>query len=108
MAYQDLNPEDYRERIESNKDFVRLDVRTPQEFEEGHIPGAINIDVQDVSFRHEIDKLDKTKSYFVNCRSGGRSAVACKIMSEYDFQGELYNLEGGMLAWRDRGFEVER
>ncbi|HZJ19845.1 MAG TPA: rhodanese-like domain-containing protein [Pricia sp.] len=76
-----------------------LDVRTPEELEEGYIPNAINIDFylgQD--FLNEVQKLDKGKNYYVYCRSGNRSGQACAIMNSVGFKN-AYNLEGGFMNW---------
>ncbi len=62
-----------------NKDFVILDVRTPQEFAEGHIINAVNLDINSKSFRDDLKKLDKNKTYLVYCRTGMRSEVGIMI-----------------------------
>ena len=79
-------------------DVITLDVRTPGEFSEGHIEGAINIDVEGASFDSEIANLDKTKSYAVYCRSGRRSIIAVDKMSNTGFE-KLSNLENGINDW---------
>jgi rhodanese-related sulfurtransferase len=79
-------------------DVITLDVRTPGEFSEGHIEGAINIDVESTSFDSEIANLDKTKSYAVYCRSGRRSTIAVDKMSATGFE-KLSNLESGINEW---------
>ena len=79
-------------------DVITLDVRTPGEFSEGHIEGAINIDVEGASFDSEIANLDKTKSYAVYCRSGRRSIFAVDKMSATGFE-KLSNLENGINDW---------
>lgn len=76
-----------------------LDVRTPQEFEEGYIPGAVNIDIYlGQGFLEELGKLDKSKNYYVYCRSGARSGQACAIMNSIGIEN-AYNLEGGFMNW---------
>jgi rhodanese-related sulfurtransferase len=79
-------------------DVITLDVRTPGEFSEGHIEGAINIDVEGASFDSEIANLDKTKSYAVYCRSGRRSTIAVDKMSATGYD-KLSNLESGINDW---------
>ena len=87
---------------------VLLDVRTPKEFAEGHIAGAVNLDVQDPQFGAKLAKLDRDKTYLVYCRSGRRSASACGIMNEQRFPaGRQYNLRGGITAWQQAGNPVE-
>ena len=63
-------------KLWKDKKLTVIDVRTPGEFAEGHIPGAKNIDYRNRNFRKRIGKLDKSKEYLVHCRSGGRSAAA--------------------------------
>jgi rhodanese-related sulfurtransferase len=100
MSYQEINSEELEEVInsQSNDEYVLLDVRTPQEYNQGHIPGAILVDIYDPEFREKVEKLDKDKTYYVICRSGNRSGKACTIMHGLGFN-DLYNLEGGMLDW---------
>jgi phage shock protein E len=81
---------------------VILDVRTPAEFNQGHIQGAVNMDVEASTFDSNMAKLDKTKSYAVYCRSGNRSVVATQAMSKAGFT-HLYNLENGINDWMSRG-----
>ena len=95
------------DKLRANKKNVVLDVRTPQEFEAGHIPGAINIDVNAPDFQEKISKLDKNKTYLVHCAAGGRSARACDKMSHLDFP-KLYNLAGGFRAWERAGNKPEK
>jgi len=78
-----------------------LDVRTPQEFEKGHIENAENLNYFDAGFKSALEKLDKSVPVYVYCRSGGRSAKAMKIMQEMGFV-TVYNLQGGFLAWSQK------
>lgn len=64
---------------------VVLDVRTPEEYEQSHVKGAVNIDVNGASFQREVQKLDKSADYVVYCRSGKRSAQAIKEMKDVGF-----------------------
>ncbi len=87
------------QRLMKKKNAVLLDVRTPEEYKEGHIPGSEQIDVlQETVFRNRIASLDKNKTYLVYCRSGKRSKTAMTIMGETGFK-KLYDLEGGYTAW---------
>ncbi len=85
-----------------NPDFVIIDVRTPEEFAEGHVEKAINIDYYSETFRDELNNLDKNKTYLVYCRSGNRSGNALNIMAELNFK-EVYNMSGGIIAWNAEG-----
>ena len=84
---------------------VTLDVRTPAEFSQGHITGAINIDVEGADFAAEISKLNKSTSYAVYCHSGRRSAIATKIMQESQFKS-LFNLQNGIQGWLASGLPM--
>ncbi len=84
---------------QGNPDFVIIDVRSPAEFDSGHIENAINLDYQSETFRDELNKLDKDKTYLVYCGSGGRSAGALAIMEELGFM-EASNMLGGISQWK--------
>jgi rhodanese-related sulfurtransferase len=72
-----------------------IDVRESDEFEEGHIPGAVNISVN--SIQSQLEKIDKIKEHILVCHAGVRSAFAAEILSASGFQ--VKNMTGGMLAW---------
>ena len=78
-----LTQEDWISQLEADENAVILDVRTEDECNDGIIENAINIDIhQGQVFINDIEALDKTKNYYVYCRSGARSAKACEIMNE--------------------------
>lgn len=91
---------------EIKADSVRLlDVRTPQEFAEGHIPGAININVQADDFRQVAEReLSKAETVMVYCRSGRRSLTAAVILTGLGYK--VVNLKGGITEWKADGFPV--
>ena len=96
----DISQEEWAEGIAANPDAVVLDVRTEGEYDEGNIANALNIDIhKGQGFIYKLEELDKTKTYYVYCRSGARSGQACKIMSVLGFE-KAYNLVGGILAWQ--------
>jgi rhodanese-related sulfurtransferase len=96
---QNLDQEEWRRVMEQAKEPVIIDVRTPYEIDQGYIPGALHINIQDAgSFMGKIAELDKTKDYFVYCRAGSRSAQACMIMESQGFE-KTYNLAGGFDRW---------
>lgn len=82
-----------------------LDVRTPEEWAEGIISNATQINYYDEDFAAQIETLDKSKPVFVYCKSGGRSSSAAEILKEKGFS-KIYNLDGGITAWKDQGNEV--
>ena len=84
-----------------------IDVRTPAEFADCHIPGARNININDSDFVESIRLLPHDAVYIVNCQTGGRSTRACVIMQKLGLVGAK-NLEGGITAWKKLGLPVER
>ena len=94
-----LDASKFAEKI-AETDVVVLDVRTPAEFNSGHIINAINIDVYNDYFNSDISALDKSKSYAVYCRSGKRSVDASSDMYLIGFN-TTYNLTGGIIEWVD-------
>ncbi|WP_312557261.1 rhodanese-like domain-containing protein [Empedobacter brevis] len=82
-----------------NKKNILLDVRTPEEFAEGHVPGAINIDVKNSSFEKEIQKLDPKKNYYIYCKSGVRAKLATEKMQEKGFKNAK-NFKDGMSTYQ--------
>jgi rhodanese-related sulfurtransferase len=95
--YENLPGEEFKNLFQATTGAVLLDVRTKGEFQGGTIKGAKNIDLMSPSFRQEISKLDKNKTYFLFCRSGNRSGQACTFMAEQQYK--VYNLAGGIGTW---------
>lgn len=79
---------------------VLLDVRTPKEFAEGHIPNAINVDVNSEGFDTEIQKLDKEKTYYVYCQAGTRSSKASSRLLRNGFKN-IVNLKDGYSSYKN-------
>jgi rhodanese-related sulfurtransferase len=79
-----------------------IDVRTAAEYQEGHIPGASLMDVQqETRFLQQIQQLDTNQQYVVYCRSGRRSKTAKELMIQKGFK-KVVDLEGGIMAWRGK------
>jgi rhodanese-related sulfurtransferase len=96
---EDLSQEEWASQLAEDANAVVLDVRTDAEVAGGIIPNAIHIDIyKGQLFVDEIEALDKSKNYYVYCRSGNRSGKACAIMLQLGFEN-AYNLEGGILRW---------
>ena len=81
---------------------VLLDVRMPQEFEQGHIEGAKNINFFDPNFKEDLLKLNKNKTYYMYCKNDSRSETAANYMKRRDF-ADVYVLNGGYEAWKAAG-----
>ncbi len=97
-----LTQQQWSDRISSDKNALILDVRTDMEFSMGKIPNSINIDIyKGQGFIYKIDELDKSKSFYVYCRSGARSAQACNILKNIGID-KAYNLLGGIMEWQGK------
>ncbi|WP_242204813.1 rhodanese-like domain-containing protein [Aestuariivivens insulae] len=83
-----------------------IDVRTPEEYNEGFIPNATNINFLSPTFLKDIESLDKEKPIIIYCRSGRRSGKCSKTLEEVGFK-EIYDLEGGITKWKAQGLKVE-
>lgn len=84
---------------------VVLDIRTPDEFAEGHLEGAINLDFYAADFADQIGALDRDARYVVYCRSDNRSGQAMDLFRELGF-AEVYEIDGGVGAWVGAGLPV--
>lgn len=83
-----------------------VDVRTPNEYKEGHLPNALNIDFLDKNFEINIQQLDKTKPVIVYCQRGGRSAKCATKLIANGFV-KIYDLDRGFSKWKSSGLEIE-
>ena len=86
-------------------DLVLLDVRTPEEFADGHVDGASLIDFYDADFADRIGELDPDASYVVYCRSGNRSGQTVELMRQLGFT-DVQDVDGGVLAWAEAGLPL--
>ncbi len=96
-GFKNIDTKSFAEKMKE-KEVVVLDVRTPGEYKEGHIPSAVLIDFYNPDFAGQVEALDKNKTYLVYCASGKRSSNAAQMMSEKGFK-EIYNLKGGFNGW---------
>lgn len=92
-----LSGANFFESYQKTAGAILLDVRTPSEFAAGHLEGALNVDFDNPTFTSEIQKLDKSKPYFLYCRSGNRSGQAITIMKQEGFKN-ISELEGGIVS----------
>lgn len=89
----------------SGDDCILVDVRTPAEYQEAHLKGAINIDVKDSTFKENaLKQLPKEKTIMVYCRTGHRSTMAARMLTAEGYM--VFNLEGGITAWKEAGKET--
>ena len=98
QSNNDLEIDEFLKKMASEK-YLLIDVRTTEEFEAGHIQGAINIDYYSADFSNQIEKIGKEKPVLLYCRSGNRSAKSMQMMYEMAFL-EVKHLDGGIKAWK--------
>ena len=88
--------------LKADPKIVIIDIRTPEEFESGHLANAKNINFSADTFKAELDKLDKDKTYLMHCRSGGRSTASLPVWKELGFKKVLH-LDSGILGVEKAG-----
>lgn len=101
-SIEQIVPIQFKKSLETTKNAILIDVRTPEEFAVEHIENAININWNASSFEGQATKIDKNKTVFVYCKSGGRSAKASAKLHELGFKNIL-DLKGGILKWNAEG-----
>lgn len=104
---QNIDVNTFSRYLLEKEDRQLLDVRTPGETELGIIVGAQEIDFNSPDFAKRVSELDKNKPVLVYCRSGARSGNAMRQMQNMGFK-EIYNLEGGIMAWTGSGQSLVR
>ena len=95
------------EKHRGDSNFVILDIRTPGEYQSGHLKDAIMIDFYSKSFGDKIGRLDREKSYLVYCRSGNRSAHSMDLFKKLQFK-RIYHLSSGIKSWISEGLPLVR
>ncbi len=93
--------------VNSEAKLIVVDVRTPEEFDEGHIKGAQNIDFNGIDFPGKLAKIDRDAPILVHCRSGRRSQASLKTFESLGFK-KVNHLDGGIQAWAEAGGALER
>jgi len=100
---KDIFPLEAWELISKNKkgdDLIIIDLSTPQEYEDLHLEGAINVNLFSRFFKTRLDVMDKSRTYVIYCKMGGRSKIAKKLMQRLGFR-KVYNIVGGTLLWKE-------
>jgi rhodanese-related sulfurtransferase len=90
-----------------NPGFAILDIRTPDEFQSGHLSNAISIDFYSQDFAEKLSRLDKEKTYLVYCRTGNRSTRALAFFDKLKFQ-KIYHLSTGIRGWQSEDLPVTK
>jgi rhodanese-related sulfurtransferase len=104
---REASPEECRHMIEEEQGCRILDVRRPDEYNQGHLENAVNIDVNAPDFGERVATLDRGRPYVVYCKKGLRGAKAMEILKQAGFT-RVYNISGGYDAWCARGMPVQR
>ena len=111
-GYKDLSVSEFDQKLGADSSVQLVDVRTPEEFAQGHLAGALNIDWEGADFKKKVkEELTTARPVMVYCRSGRRSAESALFLHEQGFK--VYNMKGGIGAWTEAGkrvtkYEVER
>ncbi len=103
---QTIPADQFEKVLADNKEAQLIDVRTEEEFKSGHIAGAKNLDFYKEDFKDALSRLDKKKPVMLYCKSGGRSGQAADMLAQMGFE-EVYNLQGGMMAWSNANKPVD-
>ncbi|MBQ5843563.1 MAG: rhodanese-like domain-containing protein [Alistipes sp.] len=96
-GYDSVDADSFAKFI-GNEQVQLIDSRTPEEFNSGHIPGAININIDDENFRAKVNELDKSRPIAVYCRGGRRSKEAADIMAGCGY--DVTELSEGIISWK--------
>ncbi len=92
--------------IDVQEDFLLIDVRTHEEYAEGHIQGSRLMPLKNLN-KYVISLTDKSKKLYVYCRSGSRSTQAVMLLQQLGFTN-VYNMSGGLLTWNAKGFPITK
>lgn len=101
-----LSLQNWKEKYDS-EDYEVIDIRTLEEYSQGHISNSQLIDFYGTDFSNTLNQLDKSKKYLIYCRSGSRSSSALEVFKQLDFL-EVYELQGGVLSWTAGGLDLEK
>ena len=96
---------DLIDKHNGDSEFVILDIRTPGEFQSGHLSKSILIDFYSQTFVDQLSRLDKEKTFLIYCRTGNRSTKSLEVFKKLKFQ-KVYHMASGISAWKSEGFAV--
>jgi len=106
-GYVDFRAVEAQEQLAQSKDVKILDIRTPAEFQSGHLQGAVNVDYYAKDFEDSLKKLDKNAQYLVYCRTGNRSSSALKKMHKLGFT-KVWHMSRGIEDWKGTGLPLKQ
>jgi len=96
---------DLIDKHNGDRDFSILDIRTPGEFQSGHLPDAILVDFYSQTFADQLNRLDKKKTYLVYCRTGNRSTSSLNLFKKLKFE-KIYHMSTGISGWKSEKLPV--
>jgi len=103
----DVSIQSLQKKQASQQNLLLLDVRSAEEFNEGHVPGAVNIPHTRLDRIYQLLNRSKDKQRVIYCRSGKKAALVLNAMNDRGLRN-LYHLEGDMIAWKEAGLPVEK
>jgi rhodanese-related sulfurtransferase len=109
-ALQAISPRHFKyllDRHRGDADVVLLDVRTPNEFADGHIDGAVLLNYHSSDFTERLKALDRKKIYLIYCRSGNRSGKSLALFQKLGFR-RAYHMDTGVIGWSREAFPLVR
>ena len=98
---------DLIDKHNGDSDFAILDIRTPGEFQSGHLQSAILIDFYSQTFADQLSRLDKKKTYLVYCRTGNRSTSSLSLFKKLKFE-KIYQMSNGISGWKSQDLPVTK
>ena len=103
----EVNSKQVNSMLQKDKKWIVLDVRSAEEFNSGHIKGALNIDIRQPDAFSKIDKLNKNAKYIVHCRTNHRSGMAVEHMMQSGFKN-IYQMMDGWSGWSMNNLPVQK
>ncbi len=103
---KEIDVQELKKKLDNKENFVFIDCREQEEWDEAHIEGATLIPLSSFQEKYEAVLTDKNATIVVQCRSGKRSMNACMFLLSKGYS-DLNNLEGGIMAWHEAGFPIK-
>lgn len=103
--YNEITVDEYKQQFDDDNGHSVIDVREVMEYANGHLPGAVNIPLSEITNR--TDEIPDDKPVILVCNSGNRSGMAASALARAGFEN-LYNLKGGTITWMRKGLEIEQ
>ena len=104
-AHQSIPAAQFKVQM-AKEEGILLDLRTPAEYNDGFVKGAHLMDYYNEGFKRDLGTLDKEKTYYIYCRSGGRSGKTLKLMKEMGFK-KVYDMSDGFMGWLNNQFPFD-